>query len=80
MAVRNSDDLFHERGRELMRDALRGEFDRVYTSDYIIDEAITTALMRTKRHDLAVDVGKYIIEYFCLIEWSPSSIYGYVSI
>jgi len=31
-------------------------------SDYIIDEAVTTALVRTRRHDLAVDVGRYIIE------------------
>ncbi len=29
--------------------------------DYIIDEAITTALARTKRHDIAVDVGTYIL-------------------
>ena len=28
----------------------------------IIDEAITTALARTKRHDLATDLGRYIIE------------------
>ncbi|MGB9854915.1 MAG: type II toxin-antitoxin system VapC family toxin, partial [Candidatus Bathyarchaeales archaeon] len=27
-----------------------------------IDEAITTALVRTRRHDLAIDIGKYIIE------------------
>jgi len=41
---------------------LKGEFGRVYTSDYVIDEAVTTALVRTRRHDLAVDIGKYIIE------------------
>jgi len=41
---------------------LKGEFGRVYTFDYVIDEAVTTALVRTRRHDLAVDIGKYIIE------------------
>ncbi|MDH5376478.1 MAG: PIN domain-containing protein [Candidatus Bathyarchaeota archaeon] len=41
---------------------MKGEFGRVCTSDYVIDEAITTALVRTRRHDLAVDMGEYIIE------------------
>jgi predicted nucleic acid-binding protein len=76
IAVRNADDLFHERGRELMRNALRGEFGRLYTSDYIIDEAITTALMRTKRHDLAVDIGKYIIESPRIVKlWTTREIF-----
>ena len=45
-----------------MKRALKAEFGAIYTSDYIIDEAITTALIRTRRHDLAIDIGKYIIE------------------
>jgi len=45
-----------------MKRALKMEFGAIYTSDYIIDEAITTALIRTRRHELAVDIGKYIIE------------------
>jgi hypothetical protein len=45
-----------------MKRALKGEYGRTYTSDYVIDEAITTALVRTRRHDFAVDIGKYIIE------------------
>jgi len=62
VALRNADDEFHMRSKELMKRALKGEFGRVFTSDYVIDEAITTALVRTRRHDLAVDLGKYIIE------------------
>lgn len=62
VALRNADDEFHARSTELMRSALKGEFGRIFTSDYVIDESITTALIRTKRHDLAIDVGKYIIE------------------
>lgn len=62
VALRNADDDFHVRSKELMRRALKSEFGRVYTSDYVIDEAVTTALVRTRRHDLAVDVGKYIVE------------------
>jgi hypothetical protein len=62
VALRNADDEFHSRSKELMKKALKGDFGRVFTSDYVIDEAITTALVRTRRHDLAADIGKYIIE------------------
>jgi len=62
IALRNADDEQHERSKELMRKALKADYGRIYTSDYIIDEAVTTALMRTRRHDLAIDVGRYIIE------------------
>lgn len=62
VALRNADDDYHERSKGLMRRALEGEFGRIYTSDYVVDEAVTTALVRTRRHDLAVDIGEYIIE------------------
>jgi len=62
VALRNADDELHMRSEQLIKKALKGEFGRVYTSDYVIDEAVTTALVRTRRHDLAVDIGKYIIE------------------
>jgi len=62
VALRNADDELHVRSKELMKQALKGEFGRIHTSDYVIDEAITTALVRTRRHDLAVDLGRYIIE------------------
>jgi hypothetical protein len=62
VALRNADDDFHDRSRELMKQALKGECGRIFTSDYVIDEAITTALVRTKRHNLALDLGKFIIE------------------
>jgi predicted nucleic acid-binding protein len=62
VALRNAEDINHQKSKELMISALRGDWGRIYTSDYIIDEAITTALARTKRHDIAVDVGSYIID------------------
>jgi len=62
VALRNADDEFHTRSKEIMRSALKGEFGKIFTSDYIVDEAIAIALIRTRRHDLAVDIGKYIIE------------------
>jgi uncharacterized protein len=61
VALRNAEDVNHQRSKELMIAALKGNWGRIYTSDYIIDEAITTALARTRRHEIAVDVGSYII-------------------
>jgi predicted nucleic acid-binding protein len=62
VALHNADDEFHSRSKELMKQALKNDFGRIFTSDYIIDEAVTTALVRTKRHDLAHDLGRSIIE------------------
>ena len=61
VAARNAADKDHRRGKELMRRAFDGEFGAVYTSDYVIDEAITTALARTKRLGLAIDIGEFIL-------------------
>jgi len=44
-----------------MRRILKGEFGAAYTSDYVIDEAVTTALTRTKRLELAIDIGEFIL-------------------
>jgi len=61
VALRNATDRNHQRAKELMKRVLRAEFGAIYTSDYVIDEAITTALARTKRLELAIDVGEYIL-------------------
>lgn len=62
VAVRNKRDKNHPRARQLMEKALRGEYGGIYTSDYIADEAITTALARTRSHQIAINTGRYIIE------------------
>jgi len=78
IALRNADDELHIRSRELMKRALKGEYGRTYTSDYVIDEAITTALVRTRRHDLAVDIGKYIIESPRITKlWTTKEVFGF---
>ncbi|MEX0568799.1 MAG: type II toxin-antitoxin system VapC family toxin [Candidatus Njordarchaeota archaeon] len=61
VAIRNADDKYHEKAKNLMRRALKGEFGLIYTSNFIFDEAVTVALVRTKRIDLAIDVGNYIL-------------------
>lgn len=76
VALRNADDAFHVRGKELMKRALEGDFGRIFTSDYVIDEAVTTALIRTRRHDFAVDIGKYIIGSPRIIKlWTTKDIF-----
>lgn len=62
VAARNADDKRHERGKELMKGALEGEHGTVYTSDYVIDEATTLALVRTGDPELAVDLGKFAFD------------------
>jgi predicted nucleic acid-binding protein len=62
VALRNADDERHARSKALIRNALKSDFGRVCTSDYVIDKAITTALVRTKKHELAFDVGRYILD------------------
>jgi predicted nucleic acid-binding protein len=62
VALHNADDNLHTKSKELFKRALKGEFGRIFTSDYVIDEALTTTLIRTKRHALAVDLGKYIMD------------------
>lgn len=62
VVARNRSDNLHAKAVPLMERALRGEFGRVCTSDFIVDEAITTALARTHRQDLAVNTGRLVID------------------
>jgi len=61
LAVYDKDDRYHQRSKELIKNALTGNLGKPYTSDYIIDEAITTLLARTRQHKIAVELGKYLI-------------------
>ncbi len=61
IAFMNKRDRDHERAKELVNGVRRGSFGLPYTSDYIFDEAVTTTLVRTRRIDLGVKVGKMIL-------------------
>lgn len=61
VAVRNKSDVNYGRARELLRSGLSGEFGRIFTSDYIVDEAVTLALVRARNFQLAASLGKFII-------------------
>jgi predicted nucleic acid-binding protein len=62
LALYDAEDVHHKRSKELIKGALTGTFGRLYTSNYIIDEALTVILVRTKQHQQAVELGKYLIE------------------
>jgi len=61
VAIKSADDKKHSRAEELMEPILRGELGEIYTSDYVIDEAVTLVLTRTKKLKLAIDVGEYVL-------------------
>lgn len=62
MAARNSRDKNHARANQLLESALRGEYGTVYTSDYVVDESVTTALARTHDFRIALNTGRLIIQ------------------
>ena len=61
VAARNRSDVNHKRAVELLREALQGRYGSMYTSGYVFDEAVTVALVRTGRPEVAVDVGNFIL-------------------
>jgi len=61
IAFANKRDRDHARGLDLMDSARKGEFGLPYTSDYVFDEAVMMALVRTRRPAAAIEVGKIIL-------------------
>ena len=61
IAFANKRDRDHTRSIELVDKVRKAEFGTPYTSDYVFDEAVTTALIRTGRTDIAIKMGKLIL-------------------
>jgi len=61
VAARNKRDIGHRRALELLKEALEGRYGQAYTSDYVFDEAVTVALRRTRRPDIAMITGRLIL-------------------
>ncbi len=61
LAYRNKKDRYHEIALKIFRDALKGKYGQIYTSDYIYDEALTLALARTNNIDVALDIADVIL-------------------
>lgn len=61
VAFHNTRDINHTRAVELMKSLAEGEFGAAYTSDYVFDEAVTVALVRTGRPESAIAIGRMIL-------------------
>ena len=61
LAYRNQKDRYHEIALKLFREALKGKYGQIYTSDYVYDEAITLALTRTNNIVVAMDMAEVIL-------------------
>jgi predicted nucleic acid-binding protein len=60
LAYRNKKDKYHETALKLFRDALKGKYGQINTSDYIYDESLTLALIRTNNIAVAMDIAEVI--------------------
>ena len=61
IAFHNTKDVNHKRALALTREIAKGKHGTAFTTDYIFDEAVTTALVRTGKHDIAVELGNHIL-------------------
>lgn len=61
VAARNRRDVNHRKAVDLLRKALKGVYGAMYTSDYVFDEAVTIALVRTGNPKIALDIGGFIL-------------------
>ncbi len=61
LAYRNQKDRYHEIALKLFREALKGKYGQIYTSDYVYDEALTLALTRTNNIAVAMDIAEVIM-------------------
>ena len=62
VAVSNKSDKNHARAKLLFEQTLRGEYGVIFTSDYVVDEAVTTTLSRTRDYHIAINTGSFIID------------------
>ncbi len=61
VAFHDKKDENHERASQLIESAAAGEYGLLYTSDYIFDEAVTLAVIRTGRKEISESLGKMIL-------------------
>lgn len=61
VALYNIRDINHSSAKEMIEDCLDGKYGRSFLSDYIFDETLTTAFVRTKNQKKSVKLGEYIL-------------------
>ena len=75
VAYSSKGDANHGRAKELLAKAVRGDYGHIYTSDYVVDETLTTVLARTKSHKDAVKIGEYILESEIVLLTVPADVF-----
>jgi len=66
VAYVNKRDVNHKRAVEILEDIMRGKYGKAYTSDYVFDEAVTFALLKTKDVRKALNVGNSLTKLFLI--------------
>lgn len=61
VAFVNPADAHHVDAIEILSDVGRRRWGAAFTSDYVMDEAVTLAYRRTQRSDLAIHLGRLIL-------------------
>lgn len=59
IAARNANDRNHEKALKFMVPALKGEHGKAFVSDYIFDEAVSLAYIRTGNRKFAQDIARF---------------------
>lgn len=61
VAAKLEKDKDHQKAVKILENALKNDFGKIYTSDYIFDETVTLLLMRTKTNKIIRDFGNSIL-------------------
>jgi len=61
VAAHNVRDTHHARALEIVGEVREGVHGTAYSSDFVLDEAVTLVLVRTRSRDLALDVGRFFL-------------------
>jgi predicted nucleic acid-binding protein len=61
VAFSNIKDKNHARAVELLQRAGQGEYGAIFSSEYVFDETVTLALMRTKNVSIALSAGELLL-------------------
>jgi len=78
VALHNKTDEHHESAETLFRDISDGtlKITKLYCSDYVLDEALTTCYARTRSRKAAIELGKAVLESksIAVIKLDPDAI------
>ena len=61
MTYRNKKDIYHSAADDLVRRALKREFGSIFTTDYIYDEALALAMVRTWNKGVAEHISGVVL-------------------